>query len=99
MFEFWKYRSLDLMLMTFLLICNSTLIREQHKQNLLVCYIITANYSLWFLLFIEFSDVTYRKIVHNISVRWLSLQAAVDRALQQYSALCSFSHMIQETTD
>ena len=43
-----------------------------------------------FLDFSEFCDVTYRKIIHHISVRWLSLQAAVDRALQQYTALCSF---------
>jgi len=39
--------------------------------------------------FSDFCDVTYGKIVHHISVRWLSLQAAVDRALKQYPALCS----------
>ena len=39
--------------------------------------------------FSDFCDVTYGKIVHHISVWWLSLQAAVDRALKQYPALCS----------
>ena len=90
-----EYRSLDLI---FLLICTSTLIRVQNvKQSLLVwCKATSLIYYYRRFLFSEFCNVTYRKIVHHISVRWLSLQTDVDRALQQYSALCSFfqSHVI-----
>ena len=37
--------------------------------------------------FAEFCNVAYRKAIKHISVRWLSLQTAVERALLQYSAL------------
>ena len=40
--------------------------------------------------FSSFCDVVYRKLIHHITVRWLSLQVAVDRALQQYEALYSY---------
>ena len=40
--------------------------------------------------FAEFCEVDYRDAIHHISVRWLSLLAAVDRALKQFPALRSF---------
>lgn len=40
--------------------------------------------------YLEFCDVTYREVIHHITVRWLSLQAAVERALLQYLALKSY---------
>lgn len=48
--------------------------------------------------FSSFCDVVYRKIIHHITVRWLSLQAAVDRALQQYEALRSYFLSKDEST-
>ena len=39
---------------------------------------------------VEFCDVTYKEIVHQISVRWLGLQASIDRTLLQYPALKSY---------
>lgn len=64
------------------------------NQNLWVCTSVSCcrkvNFPLYILReFSDFCDVTYRKIVHHISVRWLSLQGAVDRTLKQYPALCS----------
>ena len=47
-------------------------------------------YVLFYSDFSTFCDVTYRDIVHHINVRWLSLQMAVDRALQMYPALKSY---------
>ena len=46
--------------------------------------------NTFFTDFADFCDVAYREIVHHISVRWLSLQKAVDRALLQYPALKSY---------
>lgn len=40
--------------------------------------------------FCSFCDVEYRKILKHISVRWLSLEIAVERALKQYVALKSY---------
>ena len=40
--------------------------------------------------FCEFCDTTYRQIIKHVSTRWLSLENAVGRALQQYSALKSY---------
>ncbi len=40
--------------------------------------------------FCDFCDTKYRQIVKHISVRWLRLECAVERALQQYSALKSY---------
>jgi len=40
--------------------------------------------------FAVFCNVTYRKVIKHISVRWLTLQTAVERALLQYSALKSY---------
>jgi len=40
--------------------------------------------------FAAFCNVTYRKAIKHISVRWLSLQTAVERALLQHSALKSY---------
>ena len=38
----------------------------------------------------NFCDIEYRKILKHINVRWLSLEAAIDRILQQYPALKSY---------
>ena len=37
-----------------------------------------------------FCDVTYRDVIKHVHTRWLSLETAVTRALQQYSALRSY---------
>ena len=42
------------------------------------------------LHFCEFCDMEYRTIVKHVSVRWLSLECAVERTLKQYSALKSY---------
>lgn len=34
-----------------------------------------------------FCDVTYRDIVKHVNTRWLSLERAIGRVLQQYDAL------------
>ena len=38
----------------------------------------------------EFCDADYREIVRYVSVRWLSLEAAITRALKLYTSLCSY---------
>ena len=38
----------------------------------------------------NFCDTSYRHIVKHINTRWLSLEKAVSRVLQQYAALCSY---------
>ena len=38
----------------------------------------------------DFCDTTYREIVKHVNTRWLSLERAVGRVLQQYSALKSY---------
>lgn len=83
------------MLMIFLWICTTTSTKvPKENQSLLVCIrqllsIVKPPVLLILSEFSDFCDITYRKIVHHISVRWLSLQTAVDRALRQYPALCS----------
>ena len=42
------------------------------------------------LNFCEFCDMEYRDIVKLVSVRWLSLECAVERTLKQYLALKSY---------
>ena len=37
-----------------------------------------------------FCDVRYRKVIKHVSTRWLSLEFAVQRTLQQYPALKSY---------
>ena len=37
----------------------------------------------------DFCDVEYRKILKHVNTRWLSLEQAVTRTLQQYAALKS----------
>ena len=37
-----------------------------------------------------FCDTEYREIVKHVSTRWLSLEKAVGRVLQQYDALKSY---------
>ena len=37
-----------------------------------------------------FCDVEFRKILKHVNTRWLSLEAAVSRTLQQYPAVKSF---------
>ena len=89
------------MWMIFLLTSTTTLIKvPREKQNLQVTIIVYV--TIWCIVkilmnlyiftseFSEFCDVKYRKVVHHINVRWLSLQAAVDRALLQYLALKSY---------
>ena len=38
----------------------------------------------------DFCDVNYRAIVKHVNTRWLSLERAVHRVLQQYCALKSY---------
>ena len=38
----------------------------------------------------QFCDVEMRNIVKHVSTRWLSLEVAVSRTLQQYPALSSY---------
>ena len=38
----------------------------------------------------DFCDTTYREIVKHVNTRWISLERAVGRVLQQYSALKSY---------
>lgn len=38
----------------------------------------------------DFCDTQYRKILKHISTRWLSLDLAVQRTLQQYASLRSY---------
>ena len=40
--------------------------------------------------FCQFCDVEMRKILKHVSTRWLSLEAAISRTLQQYPALRSY---------
>lgn len=47
--------------------------------------------------FCEFCDVTYRAVVKHVSTRWLSLELAVQRALQQYPGLRSYFLSSDET--
>lgn len=47
-------------------------------------------YCLRYAEFTEFCNLTYRKAVKHISVRWLSLRTAVDRALLQFPALKAY---------
>lgn len=37
-----------------------------------------------------FCDTSYREIIKHVSTRWLSLEKAIDRVLQQYEALSSY---------
>ena len=38
----------------------------------------------------NFCDITYRNIIKHVNTRWLSLEQAVNRVLQQYDALKSY---------
>ena len=38
----------------------------------------------------SFCDIDYREIVKHVNTRWLSLERAVSRVLQQYDALKSY---------
>ena len=38
----------------------------------------------------SFCDVDYRKIIKHVNTRWLSLERATTRVLQQYDALKSY---------
>ncbi|XP_033096708.1 uncharacterized protein LOC117100983, partial [Anneissia japonica] len=38
----------------------------------------------------EFCDTSYRTIIKHVNTRWLSLERAVSRTLQQYAALRSY---------
>lgn len=38
----------------------------------------------------SFCDINYRKIVKHVNTRWLSLERATTRVLQQYDALRSY---------
>ena len=40
--------------------------------------------------FCDFCNIEYRQVVKHVSTRWLSLEYAVDRTLQQYSGLKSY---------
>jgi hypothetical protein len=40
--------------------------------------------------FYSFCDVDYRKIVKHVNTRWLSLERAVTRVLQQFPGLKSY---------
>ena len=40
--------------------------------------------------FCSFCDVEYRKILKHVNTRWLSLQLAITRTLQQYPALKAY---------
>ena len=40
--------------------------------------------------FCSFCDVEYRKILKHVNTRWLSLELAITRTLQQYSALKAY---------
>ena len=40
--------------------------------------------------YFDFCDTTYRDIVKHVNTRWLSLERAVERVLQQYTALRSY---------
>ena len=40
--------------------------------------------------FASFCNIEYRKILKYVGTRWLSLEQAVDRILQQYDSLRSF---------
>ena len=45
----------------------------------------------------EFCDVRYRAVIKHVSTRWLSLEYAVQRTLQQYPALRSYFLSSHET--
>ena len=49
------------------------------------------------LEFCEFCDVKYREVIKHVSTRWLSLEYAVDRTLQQYPVLRSYLISSHET--
>ena len=47
--------------------------------------------------FCDFCNIEYRQVVKHVSTRWLSLEYAVDRTLQQYSGLKSYFMSTAET--
>lgn len=102
----YHFRQQGLMLMIFWLTCRCYYFDKSTKRRLsqqvhycMMLYMSSFSvhrhfclpkYSLSVSEFAEFCDLEYRKIIHHINVRWLSLQTAVDRTLLQYPLLKSY---------
>lgn len=58
--------------------------------DLFYCFEKSTNRKAGLVEYCDFCDVDYRAIVKHVNTRWLSLERAVHRVLQQYSALKSY---------